>query len=204
MRSLRIVLGSVIKPNRMLRITIPLAIVTAFGASLTACGKSQLEWKEEVQLQSGEVIVVKRTAKTKAFGEIGGPGGWENKGMMVEVIQPQKPDNPPIWNFPFVPLIFDRDPQTQQWFMVATFYSCESWYALGKPNLPYTEYRLENKLWVQQPLSPQFIGRPANMLTSIRSSGEPDHTIASKTSADSDTRIAPEFRTVVGKWSTGC
>ena len=65
---------------------------------LSACGKSQIEWKEEVKLQSGEVIVVKRTAKSKDFGEIGGPGGWENEGMTVQIIQPVKSDNPPIWD----------------------------------------------------------------------------------------------------------
>lgn len=173
--------------------------------ALSACGKTNLSWKEEVKLSSGEIITVARTAKTKAFGEIAGPGGWENEGMSVKVILPEKsPENPPEWNFPFVPLVFDRDAQTKQWFMVATFYSCESWYALGKPKLPYTEYRVVNGQWVQQALTSSLIGRQANMLTSIRSSGEPDHTIASKTASDSDLTIDKSFKSIVGDWSTGC
>ena len=163
-----------------------------------------IEWKEEVQLQSGEVILVKRTAKTKSFGEIGGSGGWENKGMTVEVVRPLSSENPPKWEFPFVPLIFDRDAKTKQWFMVATFYSCQSWVALGKPALPYTEYRVVNGRWVQQQLSKELIGHPANMLTSIRSGGEPDHTLGSKAYVARDVRIAPKFLRVVDKYSSSC
>lgn len=181
-----------------------LIVCALSGLVLTACGKTNISWKEEVKLSSGEVITVQRTAKTKAFGEIGGPGGWENEGMSVKVIHPKLPDNPPEWNFPFVPLVFDRDSQTKQWFMVATFYSCQSWYALGRPKLPYTEYRVINGQWVQQALTDSLIGRPANMLTRIHSSGEPDHTLASKTLAGSDLRTSKEYKSIVSKWSTGC
>lgn len=171
---------------------------------LSACGKSNISWNEEVQINGSEIIIVKRTAKTKAFGEIGGSGGWENEGMTVEVIKPVLKDKPPIWDFPFVPLLFDQDAKTKQWFMVATFYSCPSWYDLGRPALPYTEYRLIEGKWIQKPLSQDLIGRPANMLTSIRSSGEPDHTIASKTAAMDDTTIAKTYLKILDKWSTGC
>ena len=170
---------------------------------LSACGKSQIEWKEEVKLQSGEVIVVKRTAKSKDFGEIGGPGGWENEGMTVQIIQPVKSDNPPIWDAKFVPIVFDRDPATQEWFMVATFYSCTSWYDLGRPKLPYTEYRLKNGKWLQQPLSPHLIGREGNMLTRIHSTGEPDHTVSSKVGINNNPAMSPEFKRVVDQWPTG-
>jgi hypothetical protein len=171
---------------------------------LSGCGKSQIEWKEEVKLQSGEVIVVKRTAKSKDFGEIGGPGGWENEGMTVQIIQPLQPDNPPIWDAKYVPLLFDRDPVTREWFMVGTFISCTSWYDLGRPKLPYTEYRLKNDKWLQQALSPDLIGRQGNMLTHIRSGGEPDHTIASKEAINARPTAAPEYRKIVERWSTSC
>jgi hypothetical protein len=186
----------------MNRLTLMAAIAALL--LLNACGKSNISWNEEVQINGGEIILVKRTAKTKAFGEIGGPGGWENEGMTVEVIKPELKDKPPIWNFPFVPLLFDQDAKTKQWFMVATFYSCTSWYDLGRPALPYTEYRLIDGKWIQKPLSQEVIGRPANMLTSVRSSGEPDHTIGSKTSAMGDTRITKKYLIILDKWSTGC
>lgn len=178
--------------------------MVSIAFALTACGNSQIEWKEEVKLQSGEIVVVKRTAKSKRFGEIGGPGGWENEGMTVQIIQPIKPDNPPLWNAKFVPLVFDRDPNTKEWFMVATFYSCTSWYELGRPKLPYTEFRLTNGQWRQQPLSPDLIGREGNMVTNIRLTGEPDHTVSDKEGINNDPVISSEYKRVVDKWKTGC
>ena len=178
--------------------------VTVLIALVTACGNRQIEWKEEVKLKSGEVVVVKRTAKSKRIGEIGGPGGWENEGMTVQIIQPIKPDNPPSWNAKFVPLVFDRDPDTKEWFVVATFYSCTSWYELGRPRLPHTEFRLTNGQWRQQPLSPDLIGREGNMVTNIRLTGEPDHTVADKEGINNDPVIPPDLKRVVAVWATTC
>jgi hypothetical protein len=182
----------------------PVLLLMVVALLLTACGQGKFEWKEEVKLQSGEVVVVKRTAKSKPFGEIGGAGGWENEGMTVQIIQPLKADNPPLWDAKFVPLVFDRDPQTKEWFMVATFVSCTSWYELGRPKLPYTEYRVKNGQWRQQALSPNLIGREGNMLTTIHSTGEPDHTISSKEGINNDPAISPEYKRVVRNWTTGC
>ena len=136
-------------------------------AIVVGCGDSELAWTEEVRLSGGETIVVKRTAKTKPYGELGGPGGWENEGMTLQIVKPQTPDNPLIWDARFVPLLFDRDSATGQWFIVATFYSCQSWYDLGRPALPYTEFRFRDGRWVQGPLTAALIGREGNMLTSI-------------------------------------
>ncbi len=171
---------------------------------LMGCGPKKLAWTEEVKLQSGEILTTRRHALAQPFGQIGGPGGWENEGMTVEIISPRKPDYPGTWNAKFVPLVFDRDPDTQEWFMVATFYSCTSWYDLGRPKLPYTEFRFKNGQWVQQPLSEKFIGSQGNMLTDIRSSGEPDHTVASKQDVMNAGRSSPEYRQVVAAWQTNC
>lgn len=179
------------------------AFVVSMIIGAAACVQSNLQWQEEVQLASGEVLVVQRVVKgVSPMGEVGGPGGWDSEGMTVAVLSPARADNPPVWEGPFVPLLFDRDAQTGQWFMVATFYSCESWYALGKPKLPYTEYRLKDGRWQQQSLTPSLIGRKANMLTNIHSTGEENHTLASK--AKSVSRAAPEYQEIVSTWSTGC
>jgi hypothetical protein len=171
---------------------------------LLGCGAKKLEWTEEVQLQGGEILLTRRTALAQPFGEIGGPGGWENEGMTVEILAPKRPDNPTRWSAKFVPLLFDRDPETNEWFMVATFYTCTSWYALGRPKLPYTEFRFRNGQWVQQAMSQKFIGRAANMLTSIHSGGEPSHTLASKLQSMSNLKIAPKFKLILDKWETAC
>jgi hypothetical protein len=170
---------------------------------VSACNK--IDWKEEVKLQSGEIIVVERTAKAKSFGELGGPGGWENMGMTVQIIRPIKSDNPPPWDYKFVPLIFDRDPETKEWFMVATFYTCASWLELGQPKLPYTEFRVKNDgQWHQQALNPDLIGREGNMLTRINSNGEADHTVASKEKINRNPAISLEYKKVIDRWATSC
>ena len=160
---------------------------------------------EKVLLSDGRVIEVQRTAKIRPFGEVGGPGGWENEGMTLKIVDPIREDDPPEWSAKFVPLVFDRDPQSKEWFVVATFYSCESWYSLGRPKLPYTEFRLRQGKWTQQALSTEHIGRKGNMLTRIRSSGEPNHTLESKARIDEESlSTAPEYKRVVERWKTTC
>ena len=176
------------------------ALVLLVALLLAACGKSQFGWTEEVQLASGDVIVVKRTVKSQSLGEIGGPGGWESEAMTLEVIQPQAPDNPAVWNFPFVPVVFDRDPETKEWFVVATFYTCERWHELGKPKLPYAEWRFRSGQWQRVELASEHVGRKANMLTAISSEGEPNHTLKSKEEIMSDRRIAIEYRQIYPGW----
>jgi hypothetical protein len=171
---------------------------------LTGCGPKKLAWTEEVQLQSGEVLNTRRTALAQPFGQIGGTGGWENEGMTVEIIAPNNPGYPTPWSGKFVPLLLDRDPDTNEWFMVATFYSCTSWYDLGRHKLPYTEFRFKNGQWVQQALSEKLIGRATNMLTSIHSSGEPAHTLVSKERVMSNLKIAPTYKRILDKWETAC
>jgi hypothetical protein len=174
------------------------------AALLAACGNSHIEWKEEVKLQSGEVIVVKRSAQARSLGEVGGPGGWENEGMTLTIAHPKRSDNPPAWEGRFVPLLFDREATSGEWFLVATFYSCQSWYDLGRPALPYTEYRLRNGRWVQGPLSASLIGRDANMFTSVRSDKQSDVSLAGKEADLSDPRIGDKFKRIVPNWKTGC
>jgi len=185
-----------------------LGIMLALGALALAAWyglNKPLQWTEEVQLASGEVIVVQRTVHAQSLGEIGGPGGWESEGMTLEIISPQLPDKPPVWDFPYVPIVFDRDPQTQEWFVVATFYTCERWHELGKPKLPYAQWRARDGIWQRTELNPELIGRKANVLTAIRSSGEPDHTLKSKEDIMSDGRIASKYKRIYDGWKPlGC
>jgi hypothetical protein len=177
---------------------------TFLAVLLVGCGKTQIEWKEEVKLQSGEILQTRRTAISRPFGQIGGPGGWDNEGMSLEIIAPAKAGAPARWSTKFVPLIFDRDAETSEWFIVATFTSCTRWYELGRPKLPYTEFRFKNGQWVQQLLSEKFVGREGNMLTDIHSGGEPNHTLDSKQGRMNDPAISPEFKRVITNWQHGC
>ncbi len=179
--------------------------VMALGVMLwlSGCGDKQSTWSEEVRLQGGETLVVERTAQLRANHIAGGGGGSINEGMTVEIAQPIKPDNPSRWSAKFVPILMDRDPASREWFIVATFFHCDSWYALGRPKLPYTEYRFRGGQWVQQALSPQWIGRAANVLSSNRENA-PHVTLSGKERVLAIATISPEYRRVVGEWSTTC
>lgn len=188
----------------MRRLILLAACAAAAAAVWFVFFSGRIAWNEEVLLQSGERLMTHRTAITRPFGEIGGPGGWENKGMTLEITAPAKPDNPKRWRAKFVPLLFDRDPDNAEWFIVATFVSCTSWYELGRPGLPYTEFRYRNGQWVQQRLSDKFIGREGNMFTDISSRGEPDHTVEDKQGRMNDPTILHEYKRIVTTWSTNC
>ena len=182
------------------------------GLLLSACDP-HLKWNEQVELQSGEVIVIKRTAKFSENWIAGGGGGSFNKGMTIEFAKPNKPDNPTIWNALYVPMVLDRDPETNEWFILATFFHCDSWYDLGRPRLPYTEYHFRNGKWVQLPLNEIWLRREANVLpadlsdrkiiegsTSVLTIGEKKGIFSNQPG------MSPRFRRIESDWPSrnGC
>ena len=67
------------------------------------------------------------------------------------------------------------------------------------------EFRLRNGQWQQVELSPQHIGRAANVMTGVRSGGEPKLLkLAEKRVRDEDTNVAPEYIRIVDQWHPYC
>jgi hypothetical protein len=183
--------------------TLKLLILLIVTGALPACGKVDVKWREEVRLASGETIIVARTAQGKRLGEIGGSGGWEATRMTVEIDDPKRPANPPAWSDRWVPMLFDFDPDTKEWFLVATFYTCTDWYDLGRPKLPYVQYRTRDGRWEQVPLDTKLFGRPANLLTGVNAGGEPK--LVSIEAKERRSRGAgKKFRHIVDVWPTSC
>ncbi len=170
-----------------------------------------MHWNEEVQLQTGEVIVIRRTAIFSENPMTAGGAESSNKGMTIEFKSPDKPDNPAMWSGVHVPIILDRDPHTHEWVIVATFYHCGSWHDNGQPTPPYTTYRYRDGKWLQQSMDPSWIGRDANVVAIdisdgrlIRSSN-PIFTISDKKKLFLDRpEVSLEYKKVVGKWSRSC
>ena len=185
-----------------------LAIAGATGLVSLMPSDKQLKFREEVQLKSGEIIEVERKLRMRAFGEIGGPGGADAAWNSMAIIDSGVQKHIPEWRSEagLVPMLLDRDPLTGEWFVVATFYSCDAWYRLGRPKLPYAEFRLRDGRWQQQlGLTTALIGRESNVLVHINNSKElSQHTLATKEERNSDARIAREYRSIIGKWSTAC
>ncbi len=182
----------------------PLAIAVSM-ILLVGCGKVNLKWSEEVRLETGQVIVVQRTALGKKQGEIGGPGGWEPTEMTVDIPAPAAGINPPPkWRSIYVPILLDYEESKDTWTVVSTFVYCTAWYDLGRPPLPYVEYQSQKgAAWVIVPLEERLIGRKTNMLTGPRSGGEPDLVKLE----DKETRnksAAEDYRRILGQWRTNC
>ena len=184
-------------------------VVAGMTAAVTLMlGDKQLKFREEVQLKSGEVIEVERKLRMRAFGEIGGPGGADAVWNSMVIVDSAVQKNIPEWRSEagLVPMLLDRDPLTGEWFVVATFFSCDAWYKLGRPKLPYAEFRLRDGRWQQQlGLTTALIGRESNVLVNINNSKElSQHTLSTKEERNSDARIAREYVSIVGEWSTAC
>lgn len=184
-------------------------IVVLIVILLSGCGGETLRWKEPVSLQSEETIVVSRTARFKANWIAGGGGGSINEGMTLEIVQPTGSENPGKWSDHFVPVLLDKDSETGEWFIVATFFHCDEWYQLGRPALPYTEYRFKDGRWMRQPLSEKWIGRETNVIPAdlsvaqlIRQNG--DIKMSEKNIFLSRPGIVEKFVRIVGSWKTNC
>lgn len=189
--------------NSRVAFALKLVMLAVATCALPACGRVDVRWKEEVKLASGENIVVARTAEGQRLGEIGGSGGWEATRMTLEIDQPKHAGNPPTWSDRWVPMLFDFDPESREWFLVATFYTCTDWYDLGRPKLPYVQYRTRAGQWEQVPLDPKLFGRPANMLTGVNAGGEPSLvSVEAKERRDAD--AGKKYRRIVDTWATSC
>lgn len=170
---------------------------------LAACGQVDLSWREDVQLEDGRMLLVKRTAQGKKLGEIGGPGGWEVAKMTLEIEAPESLARPPRWAEQLVPMVFDYDPSAREWYVVATFYMCKDWYRLGRPNLPYVQYRVNNGRWEQIALRPSLVGKRANLLTGVRSGGEPRRVTLDEKLRRGD-KSDETFKKIAGVWHSNC
>jgi hypothetical protein len=168
---------------------------------------NDIHFKEQIQLSSGEVVIVDRLFKTESFGELGGPGGCEAKFNSMVIVESNDVNKPPIWQSDtgLIPILFDQDVNTKEWYLVTTFFSCEAWYQLGRPKLPYQEFRLREGKWQAVPLSLNLIGRDANVMTSMRNKDELlVHTLATKHERWRNPKIAPEYKKIVADSTSGC
>lgn len=161
------------------------------------------DWTEDVPLQNGTMAVVKRTARLSANHIAGGGGGSFNRGMTLQITSPQQKELPGPWSDVYVPLLLDYDSETNEWFLVATFFHCDSWYNLGRPALPYTEYRFRQGRWQRQDLSPKLIGRKANLYIADHPPKAPHLTTPAKQD-EVEPGTGKEYLMIVSQWASGC
>ncbi len=186
-----------------------LVTVVAFAAILSACAgfDHTRHFKEEVRLQTGEIIIVDRKFAAEELGGIGTAGGYEPTYESLEIVQPKLEKSPPKWEstIGLIPMILERGTEGGGWTLLATFYTCESWVRLGRPKFPYAEFRFLDAEWRQVDFSTRWVGREANVLTSIPLSGvNSPVTLAYKDNEMSDPQIFRQYSRIIDDWQNNC
>lgn len=177
-----------------------LALVTML--MLVGCDRANVKWSEEVRLADGQIIIAARTAQGKTYSELGGTGGWRDPVEMSVLIvkTPGNLKSPPEWRDTYVPALLDHDASNNTWSIVATFYYCETWNALGKPIPPYIEYQsINGAAWQRVALEERFIDRETNLLTGPSTDGEPS-LVTIKGKELSQRSVTPMYKRILRKW----
>ena len=172
---------------------------------LLDCGGVKVNWSEEVLLSSGKTLFVKRSVQGKKMGELGASSGWytTEESLTIDAREIGL-FSPPEWRTAYKPVVLDYDEANHEWFIVATFSVCQGWYDLGRPALPYVEYRVsEGGIWRTVPLSQDLIGRKRNMLTDVRSGGKKKK-ISLRDKSRRGRRSGDKYQEIVGHWFSNC
>jgi hypothetical protein len=171
---------------------------------LTACeqprprGLVERAWTEDVQLDDGSSIRLRRTAKLNITNSWAGDA-YNAVEVEATLVFMGELSGLPLWSAPRIALVLYRDRDTGEWTLVTTTTSCEIWERNGKPKPPYWEYRLKAEGWVGVPLSSASIGRPANLLHIYDRQLPGNHiTEVERQQLQGDRRISRTFREVWG------
>jgi hypothetical protein len=134
-------------------------------------GPIERAWTEDVLLDDGSTIVVKRTV---SFKESNSWSGDAYNAVEVDATLSFTGElgRLPVWRAPLMALLLYRD-ATDEWVLVATTTSCDVWndrgaprlmYLPDKPQTIYWEYRLRATGWQEVPLSRTSVGKGVNLL----------------------------------------
>lgn len=187
----------------MIHSSIPGALIIGlllFGTA--ACAPRSARWTEEVELTSGEVILVVRRERYSSNTEFG--GGYTNvwiDSARTEVTDSRSAPVPPLLTGPREFLMrVDFDPATRQWYAISAVEDCPTAQRLGVMGRPYFEYVLNGTSWKRQPVSEQRIGVSANMLIMKTLADEVDPVkLDAKRRADSSVSLPNYLKRVLNK-----
>lgn len=145
------------------------------AALLSGCGESvptETVWREEVQLEDGTKIWVRRTVVGEAYTELGGISAYEVSNRTVEVINAPGLGKPPVWSAKWRTLVLDRD-KDGVWYIVVTPQDAEGWTKL-EPKLLYAQFKAIDGQWRQVEIDPTLHARDANLEPRFRAGKMPE------------------------------
>jgi hypothetical protein len=175
---------------------IPIVLVLVV---IAACGflDETNHWTEDVQLDDGSVITIKRHVRIATSNSWAGdvPAAHDRRATLRFT---EELSDLPKWDVPLTPMVLYQDGPTKEWVIVARTNSCDVWIARGKPFPPYWEYRLTEGQWRRVPLSETSKGRWANLLIQTRLKNLPRHvSVDYKKPSLADRTLIEEYRRVV-------
>ena len=145
------------------------------AALLSSCGESvptETVWREEVQLEDGTKIWVRRTVVGEAYTELGGYGEYQVSKEVLEVINAPGLGKPPVWSAKWSLLVLDRD-KDGVWYIVVTPLDAEGWTKL-EPKLLYAQFKAIDGQWRQVEIDPKLDARTANLEPRFRAGKMPE------------------------------
>ena len=145
------------------------------AALLSGCGESvptETVWREEVQLEDGTKIWIRRTVVGEAYTELGGISAYEVSNRTVEVINAPGLGKPPVWSAKWRTLVLDRD-KDGVWYIVVTPQDAEGWTKL-EPKLLYAQFKAIDGQWRQVEIDPTLHARDANLEPRFRAGKMPE------------------------------
>lgn len=125
-------------------------------------GHESRNWREDVMLDDGSTIRIRRHVKFIENSALAG----DAYSATDEESTLQFPDDLgiPVWSSPLLPLVLYKD--GDQWVIVSSTFSCEIWNEWDRPRPPYWEHRLIGSEWKRVALSDSSIGRSSNLFFS--------------------------------------
>lgn len=183
---------------------IVLSLVALSGCNIGTPQPVTRAWTEDVLLDDGSTIQVRRTV---TFDESDSWSGDAYNAVEKDatIMFTGALSRLPPWRQPLMALLLYRDATSDEWVIVATTTSCDVWRQRGKPAPLYWEFRLHQQGWREVPLAKGSHGRHANLLHRYQQDLRTDHiTAVDRQQRESSPTMGNEFREIVSHQEIHC
>jgi hypothetical protein len=186
--------------KRDTRFTTSLGTALALVTTMSACTPRSNSWTEEVELSSGEVVIVERHEKYHSNRELSGYNNVWIESSKVSVKTSSTAPVPPSLTANEFLIRLDFDLAKQQWYAIGFVEDCYRAQREGLGTRPYHEYILASGTWSRRPVSPEHVGATSNLLISKKLAEEaPAVKLDEKKRADSSVSRPDYLKRVLDK-----
>jgi hypothetical protein len=170
---------------------------------LVGCDNKSSKWVEQVKLEDGEVVLVRRSEIAELRFEIGGPSSAFPLGETLEIFVDGKAL--PVWKDEREPLLLMRHPFTKDFVLVTSTGDSRVWARHDRPMNQYWMFRLYSGRWIEEPIADFVFGRPTNITAYIGQASQIKGTVTLEQKAKwlEHENLAPSYRRVEKHYQFG-